>query len=56
MVNSFGSGLCEFGDEGREEVGGGGAGGGNLRFQGVHQGHHLLHFGKDPALLGEGGS
>ena len=44
----------EFGDEGREEVGGGGAGGGELRFQRVHQGHQLIHFGHDPALFGEG--
>ena len=44
----------EFGDEGGEEVRGGGAGGGELRFQRVHQGHQLLHFGHDPALFGEG--
>ncbi|MDB6151086.1 MAG: hypothetical protein JWQ44_2534 [Chthoniobacter sp.] len=48
--------LCggEFGDEGGEEVRGGGAGGGELRFQRVHQGHQLPHFGHDPALFGEG--
>jgi len=45
---------CEFGDEGLEEVLGGGAGGGELRFQLVHQGHQLIHFGHDPALFGEG--
>ena len=39
--------------EGGEEVGGGGAGGGELRFQRVHQGHQLLHFGRSPALFGE---
>ena len=44
----------EFGDEGGEEVGGDGAPGGELGFQGVHQGHQLLHFGHDPALFGEG--
>jgi hypothetical protein len=44
----------EFGDEGGEEVRGGGAGSGELRFQRVHQGHQLLHFGHDPALFGEG--
>jgi len=48
------SGGGEFGDEGGEEVRGGGAGGGELRFQGVHQGHQLLHFGHDPSLFGEG--
>ena len=44
----------EFGNEGFEEVRGGGAGGGELRFQLVHQGHQLIHFGHDPALFGEG--
>ena len=44
----------EFGYEGGEEVRGGGAGGGELRFQRVHPGHQLLHFGHDPALFGEG--
>ena len=48
------SGGGEFGDEGLEEVLGGGAGGGELRFQLVHQGHQLIHFGHDPALFGEG--
>ena len=43
----------EFGDEGFEEVRGGGAGGGELRFQLVHQGHQLIHFGHDPELFGE---
>jgi len=46
----------EFGDQGGEEVLSGGAGGSELRFQRVHQGHQLLHFGHDPALLGEGGT
>jgi len=46
--------ACDFGDEGGEEVRGGGAGGGELRFQRVHQGHQLLHFGHDPALFAEG--
>ena len=45
--------VCEFGDEGGEEFRGGGAGGGELRFQLVHQGHQLIHFGHDPALFGE---
>jgi hypothetical protein len=47
-------GSGEFGDEGGEEVRGGGAGGGELRFQRVHQGHQLLDFAHDPALFGEG--
>lgn len=47
--------TANFGDEGEEEVCGGDAGGGELRFQRVHQGHQLLHFGRDPALFGEGG-
>ena len=47
-------GAGEFGDEGGEEVRGGGAGCGELRLQRVHQGHQLLHFGHDPALFGEG--
>jgi hypothetical protein len=42
----------EFYDEGFEEVLGGGAGGGELHFQLVHQGHQLIHFGHDAALLG----
>ena len=46
--------TSEFGDEGGEEVRGGGAGCGELRFQRVHQGHQLLHFGHEPALFGEG--
>ena len=33
---------------------GSGAGGGELRFQLVHQGHQLIDFGHDPALFGEG--
>jgi len=33
---------------------GGDAGLGELRFQPVRQGHPLLHFDHDPALLGEG--
>ena len=32
---------------------GGGAGGGEQRFQRVHQGHQLLHFAHDPAMFGE---
>ena len=44
------SGNVECGEEAR----GGGAGGGELRLQGVHQGYHLLHFGHDPELFGEG--
>jgi hypothetical protein len=44
----------EFGDEGGEEVRGGRAGGGELRFQRVDQGHQLLHFGHDALLFGEG--
>lgn len=43
----------QFRDEGGEEVRGGRAGGGELRFQLVHQGHQLIHFGHDPALFGE---
>src|SRR5205814_3083643 len=43
----------EFGDERFEKLRGGGAGGGELRFQPVHQGHQLIHFGHDPALFGE---
>ena len=35
----------EFGDEGGKEERGGGAGGGELRFQRVHQRHQLIHFG-----------
>jgi hypothetical protein len=46
--------VGEFGDEGGEEVRGGGPGGGDLRFQLVHQGHQLIQFGHDPALFGEG--
>ena len=45
----------EFGDEGFEEVRGGGARGGELRFQFGNQGHQLAHFGHDPALFCEGG-
>lgn len=44
---------CKLGDEGIEEVFGGVAGGGELRFQLVHQGHQLIHFGYDSALFGE---
>jgi len=39
---------------GGDEVRGGDAGLGELRFQPVRQGHPLLHFDHDPALLGEG--
>ena len=44
----------EFVDEGVEEVGGGGAGGGDLFFQFVYQSHQLIDFGDDTLLLGEG--
>ena len=44
----------EFGDDGFEEIRGGGARGGELRFQFVDQGHQLIHFGHDTALFGEG--
>ena len=44
----------QVGDGGLEELGGGGAGGGELGFQGVHRGHQFIHFRHDPALLGEG--
>ena len=50
---AVGGGAGEFGDVGGEKVRGGGAGGGELRFQRVHQRHQLLHFGHDPALFGE---
>src|SRR5437762_1128821 len=50
---SVGRRASEFCDEGGEEVRGGGARGGELRFQSVHQGHQLIHFGHDPALFGE---
>jgi hypothetical protein len=46
--------IGEFCHEGVEEIFGGGAGGGELRFQLVHQGHQLICFGHDPALFGEG--
>jgi len=47
--------VCnEFGDEGFEEVRGGGAGGGELRFQLVYQGHQLIHFGPFVVALGAG--
>ena len=46
--------VSEFVDYGVEQVGGGGAGRGELRFQCVHQGHQLVHLGHDPALFGEG--
>jgi hypothetical protein len=36
------SGSGEFGNKGGEKVGGGGAGGGELRFQCVHEGKPLL--------------
>ena len=45
----------EFRDEGGEEVCGGGAGGGQLRFQRIHQFHQLIHLRHNPLLLGEGG-
>lgn len=47
-------GTGEFGNEGGEKVGGGGAGGGELRFQRVYQCHQLLYFCHDQALFGEG--
>ncbi len=43
----------EFIDDGGKDVGGGGAGGGELRFHRVDQGHQLLHLRHDPALFGE---
>lgn len=43
----------EFGDHGFHELSGGGAGGGELRFQLVHQCHELIDFGDDAALFGE---
>jgi hypothetical protein len=49
------SGGGKFGDDCFHEFFGGGAEGGELRFQLVHQGHQLFHFGHDPALFGEGG-
>lgn len=45
----------ELGDEGVEEVRGGGAGGGELSFQRVHQGHQLVHLRHNPLLLGKRG-
>jgi hypothetical protein len=45
----------QLGDDGLHEVSASCAGNGDLRFQRVHQGHQLLHFGDDPALFGEGG-
>lgn len=48
------TGASKFSHKGFEEVRGGVAGGGELRFHLVHQGHQLIHFGHDPALLGEG--
>jgi hypothetical protein len=42
----------EFSDEGFHEFLGGGTGGGELRFQLVHQGHQLIDFGHDAALFG----
>ena len=47
-------GAGEFGDQGIEEVGGGGSGGDKLGFQLVHQGHQVIHFGHDAALFGQG--
>jgi hypothetical protein len=44
----------KFSYEGFKQVLSGGAGGGELGFQLVHQGHQLIHFGHDPALFGEG--
>ena len=43
----------EFDDQGFEEVLGGGVRGGDLRFQLVHHGRQLIHFGHDTAF-GEG--
>ena len=45
----------EFGDEGGEEIRGGGAGGGELGLQLVNQGHQLIYFGDDTALFRERG-
>lgn len=44
----------QFRDEGGEEFLPSGAGGGELLLQRVNQGHQLLHFGHDPALIGGG--
>jgi hypothetical protein len=43
----------EVGDDGVEQVCAGGAGGSELHFQLVDDGHQLIHFGHDPALFGE---
>ena len=43
--------LCDLG----KELFGSGAGGGELGFQRVNQGHQLLHFGYDTLMLGKGG-
>ena|GEM_PF-1375855 len=43
----------QLGDESGEELFLGGAGGGQLRFQFVHQSHQLIHLGYDAALFGE---
>ena len=49
---AFGAG-CQFRHEGVEEVGGGGAGGGEAGFPLVHQGHQVIDFGDDPPLFGD---
>ncbi len=46
--------CCQLGDNGLHEINASSAGGSELRFHLVHQGHQLLHFGHDPALFGEG--
>ncbi len=47
-------GCCELADEGGEQVRGGSAGGGELYFQLVYQGHQLIDFADDATLFGEG--
>ncbi len=46
--------AVQLGDEGVEEVRSGGARGGELGFQLIHQGHQFVHSGHDPALFCEG--
>ena len=44
----------QFRDDGFHKGSASRAGGGELGFQLVHQGHQLIHFGHNPALFGEG--